>query len=49
MVRELADSHHKHKAGNIEEVFSLMVDIVGYVAVSVLTGVLCLNVLGPAI
>lgn len=47
-MRDIVNSHHKHKVGLIpEEMGCLAVDIAGYSAVSVLLGVLIINVLGP--
>ncbi|MFZ5634867.1 MAG: hypothetical protein ACOY40_18730 [Bacillota bacterium] len=48
-MRELIDSHHKHKFWNMEEICSLVVDIAGYLAVSVLSGILFINIIGPVV
>lgn len=48
MVRGFADSHHKHKVGfDVEEIGCLAVDIAGYLTVSVLMGILFINIFGP--
>lgn len=50
LVREIVDSHHKHKVGfNIEEIGCLAVDIGGYLTVSVLMGILFINIFGPVV
>lgn len=49
-MREIADSHHKHKVGfDIEEIGCLAVDIGGYLTVSVLMGILFINIIGPVV
>lgn len=50
MVRGITDSHHKHKVRfDLEEIGCLAVDITGYMAVSVLMGILFINVIGPVV
>lgn len=50
MVKGFVDSHHKHKAGfNMEEIGCLAVDIAGYFTVSILMGILFINVFGPVV
>ncbi len=48
LVRGIADSHHKHKLRlDIEEFGCLAVDIAGYLSVSILMGILFINIIGP--
>lgn len=49
-MREIVNSHHKHKVGfDIEEMGCLAVDIAGYLTVSVLMGMLFINIFGPVV
>jgi len=47
-VKELVNSHHKHKVrSEFEYIGCLAVDIAGYLTISVLMGILFVNVFGP--
>lgn len=49
-MRGIADSHHKHKVGmDIEDFGCLAVDIAGYLTVSILMGMLFINIIGPVV
>lgn len=49
-MREIVNSHHNHKVGyDVEEIGCLAVDIGGYLTVSVLMGILLINIFGPVV
>ncbi|MCL6610846.1 MAG: hypothetical protein K6T66_04810 [Peptococcaceae bacterium] len=47
-MKGIVNGHHKHKADfKLEEIGCLAVDIAGYLTVSILMGMLFINVFGP--
>lgn len=49
-MKEIVNGHHKYKAGyDLEKIGCLVVDVAGYLSVSVLVGILIVNIFGPVV